>query len=78
MDRWLTSLNGMWPDVGPGDYIVTIVEPGGKTRFEDSNGQLGVIEDPEFGPAFLSIWLHPRTSRPDLRMALVGADGRLQ
>lgn len=76
VNEWLAALETMWPDVGPGDYIITIVEPGGQTRFEDSNGPLGVIEDPEFGPAFLSIWLHPRTSRPDLRMALVGDNGR--
>ena len=74
VEQWLVALETMWPDVGPGDYILTVAEPGGPTRFEGAGGELGVIEDPAFGPAFLSIWLHPRTSRPDLRMALVGSN----
>ena len=71
-ERWLAQAEAIWPDVAPGDYIMTVVEPDGACHFFGPDGLLGVIEDPDFGPAFLSIWLHPRTSRPDLRAALIG------
>ena len=62
----------MWPDIKAGDLIVTVVTRGGPTRFYSSGELLGEIADPEFGPAFLEIWLHPESRRPDLRDALVG------
>lgn len=71
-DAWLTEAAAIWPDVEPGDFIITVVEPGGESRFFGTDGLLGVIDDPAFGPAFLSIWLHPETSRPELRTALIG------
>lgn len=71
-DSWLSQVGSMWPDVEPGDYILTVVEPGGPSRFYGRDGLLGVVQDPAFGPAFLSIWLHPGTSRPELRAALTG------
>jgi glycine/D-amino acid oxidase-like deaminating enzyme len=74
-NEWLAQAEALWPDVKPGDYLVTVVEPGGACRFYSPDGLLGVIEDPEFGPAFLSIWLHPQTSRPDLRAGLIGVPG---
>lgn len=74
-NQWLSLVEGMWPDVAPGDFIMTLVEPDGPTRFYGQGGLLGVVEDPDFGPAFLSIWLHPDTSRPDLRASLIGASG---
>ncbi len=74
-NEWLAQVEAIWPDVKPGDYLVTVVEPGGACRFYSSRGLLGIIEDPEFGPAFLSIWLHPQTSRPELRAGLIGETG---
>lgn len=71
-DDWLVQVAAIWPDVKPGDFILTVVEPGGASRFFGPEGLLGVIEDPAFGPAFLAIWLHPETSRPRLRTALIG------
>lgn len=70
---WLETLLGMWPDVSPGDRIIAFMEPGGPTRFYGNGGLLGVVPDPDFGPAFLGIWLHPDTRAPDLRFALIGA-----
>ncbi len=71
-EAWLTAVSSIWPDVGPGDFILTVVEPGGASSFYGPRGLLGVVDDPAFGPAFLSIWLHPDTSRPELRTALLG------
>lgn len=69
---WLEELAEIWPDVAPGDRIMARVEPGGQTRFYGNDGLLGVVGDPEFGRAFLGIWLHPGTRAADLRSALLG------
>jgi hypothetical protein len=72
VQRWLALLADIWPDVGSGDRIVAMVEPGGGTRFYGNDGLLGLIDDPDFGPAFLAIWLHPATRANELRSALLG------
>lgn len=74
VDGWLKELAGIWPDVTPGDRIIARVEAGGATRFYGNDGLLGVVSDPEFGPAFLGIWLHPGTRDTGLRNALLGED----
>lgn len=71
-DSWLEQVGAFWPDITPGDLIVTVVTRHGPTRFYSSGGLIGEIPDPEFGPAFLEIWLHPESRRPDLRNELVG------
>lgn len=71
-NAWLERVGSFWPDITAGDLIVTVVSRDGPTRFYGSGGFIGEIADPEFGPAFLEIWLHPESSRPDLRNELVG------
>ena len=72
-DQWLATLAGFWTDVGPGNNVTTVVEPGRATRFYDQRGLMGQVDDPEFGPAFLSIWLDPRSVVGDLRVQLLGS-----
>jgi hypothetical protein len=72
VNGWLNEVASIWPDVAPGDRIIAMVEPTGPTRFYGNDGLLGVIPDPEFGPAFLGIWLHPETRAADLRAELIG------
>jgi hypothetical protein len=72
----LASLRAVWSDVAPGQNMTTVVEAGGATRFYDAERPLGRIDDPEFGPAFLAIWLDPRSVVRDLRVKLLGdSDG---
>jgi hypothetical protein len=72
----LASLRAVWSDVAPGHNMTTVVEAGGATRFYDAERLLGRIDDPEFGPAFLAIWLDPRSIVRDLRVKLIGdSDG---
>jgi hypothetical protein len=71
-ERWLAQLRGFWTDVAPGENVTTVVLPGGPTRFYDQRAQFGQVDDPAFGPAFLSIWLHPRSVVADLRIQLLG------
>ena len=71
--EWLAALESVWRDVRPGDNQTTVVLPGKATIFYDQLGLLGQIDDPEFGPAFLSIWLDSRSVVGDLRVQLLGA-----
>jgi hypothetical protein len=73
--RWSAELRRIWRDVRSGDNLTALVVPGRETRFYDATGLLGRIEDPAFGPAFLSIWLDSRSAVRDLRAQLLG-DGR--
>ena len=68
----LASLRVLWSDVSPGQNMTTVVEAGGATRFYDEQRLVGRIDDPEFGPAFLAIWLDPRSIVRDLRVQLLG------
>jgi hypothetical protein len=71
-DRWADALRRIWRDVRPGDNLTAVVLPGGETRFYDATRQLGRVEDPAFGPAFLAIWLDSRSAVRDLRTQLLG------
>lgn len=75
VEGWLAEINGIWPDVTPGDQLIALVEPGGPTRFFGNEGLLGTLSDPAFGPAFLGIWLHPETRDAQLRARLMGEKG---
>jgi hypothetical protein len=69
---WLAELRSFWTDVAPGQNVTTVVLPGGPTRFYDQRGRFGQVDDPAFGPAFLSIWLDRRSVVSDLRIHLLG------
>jgi hypothetical protein len=74
--RWEAELRRLWRDVGRGDNLTAVVMPGRETRFYDARGLLGSVEDPAFGPAFLSIWLDSRSAVRDLRTQLLGDSKR--
>lgn len=69
---WLASMTALFPDVEKDSRITGVYAPGQPTRFYLNDDVLGVIADPEFGKAFFSIWLHPKTSEPALRRSLMG------
>ena len=71
-DVWARKLRRIWPDVKPGDSITTVLNLQGHTEFFNNARQLETITDTEFGPALLSIWLHPKTTASDLRAKLIG------
>lgn len=74
--RWSVALAGLWRDVTRGDTITALVTPGGATRFYAGPQLLGAIEDPAFGPAYLAIWLDPRSAVRELRAQLLGLERR--
>lgn len=68
---WLRSMQRIFPDVKDGDRLTALWVPGGPMRFYFNAAPAGEVDDAEFGPAFLGIWLSPSTSRPDLRRQLL-------
>ena len=72
---WSRELDRLWRDVRKGDNLTAVVIPGRETVFYDDDGLLGHLRDPDFGPAFLRIWLDSRTAIQDLRVQLLGEQG---
>jgi hypothetical protein len=72
--QWTAQLGRIWNDVTAGDNMTTIVLPGRATVFYDQRGRVGRIDDPQFGPAFLNIWLDRQSVVGDLRAALLGLE----
>jgi hypothetical protein len=70
--RWVRAALPYWRNSTPGDRVSTVVWPGKETRFYLGNELLGIVPDPDFGPAFLSIWIGPDSPNPELRRALLG------
>ena len=68
---WVESLEAIWPDVSKGDTITFDVDAAGVSRFYFNGEWLGAIEDPDFAPLFIAIWLSPETSRPAHREGLL-------
>ncbi len=70
--QWLPQLARLWPDVRKGDQLSLFTDAGGAAWFYANGTALGSISDPEFAPAFLSIWLAPDSQFPELARALRG------
>ena len=75
---WSRELDRIWQDVSKGDNLTAVVIPGRETVFYDDKGLLGHLRDPDFGPAFLRIWLDTRTAIQDLRVQLLGEQGEIR
>ncbi len=69
---WLEAMKQVFPNVQEGTQLIGLYQPGQATRFFLDGAAIGEVADPEFGPAFFAIWLHPRTTAPKLRAALLG------
>jgi len=71
---WHTQMREIFPDVDEGDVISGVYTADAQTIFYLGNKELGRVQDPEFSRHFFSIWLSPKTSRPELRLSLLGLD----
>ena len=69
--RWVEALKAIWPDVNKGDTIAFDVDAEGVSRFYFNGAWVGTINDPDFAPSFIAIWLSPDTSRPAHREGLL-------
>jgi hypothetical protein len=71
-DQWLAGMKKLFPNVDEGHKLTGIFIPEQASRFFLDGKLIGAIDDPEFGPAFFGIWLHPKTTAPKLRQLLLG------
>ncbi len=72
-EQWLNEMKKIFPDVNEGQQLTGVFTPGQASRFFFDGKPIGDIADPDFGPAFFGIWLHPKTTAPKLRQALLGS-----
>jgi len=70
--QWKDQLNALWPDVSPGDEITLRVDKDLNSHFFFNRELVGSIEDREFAPAFLAIWLSENSLKPSLQRQLTG------
>ncbi|MEQ8514763.1 MAG: chalcone isomerase family protein [Chromatocurvus sp.] len=70
--EWMQQLLSLWPDVSKNDVLTLELDAANHATFYNNGRRLGTIEDPAFGQNFIDIWLSPQTSRPDMRLALIG------
>jgi hypothetical protein len=73
--RWLTQMEKIFPDVDKGRRIAGVFQPGAGARFYVDGVFAGSVDEPDFGRAFFSIWLDPRTRAPRLRESLLKPGG---
>jgi hypothetical protein len=69
---WRADMEALFPDVSKGTTLMGVHLPGEGARFYRDGRLLGTIRGADFSRAFFSIWLHPQTSAPKLRAALLG------
>lgn len=74
--QWLEKMIAIFPDVKKDEQLSALYLPGKGLQFYRNQQKLALIDDPEFAQAFLSIWLDPRTSAPDLRQRLLGISAK--
>jgi len=68
--RWGEQMVRLFPDVVPGDSLIGHYRPDGAS-FSFNGKPIGEIADAEFAERFFAIWLDPKTSAPELRVALL-------
>ena len=71
--QWRDQLQTIWPDVAEGDEIILRVDQNLNSHFFYNQEKVGTIDDAEFAPAFLAIWLSENTLKPNLRNRLIGS-----
>lgn len=70
--EWADSLAKAFKTVQVGDSITAIKKPQGSTQFFYNGQFVSEISGESFSQAFFGIWLHPKTSAPELRKVLLG------
>jgi hypothetical protein len=73
-EAWLREVSDLWPDISAGDTLTLELAGDGRALFRFNGEVLGSVDDPEFGQQFADIWLSPETTRPEVRLALLGRD----
>ena len=72
LDRWMTHLANMWPNLAEGDELTFYMDPEDRGHFHHNGQYIGSVEDPVFAKAFLNIWLADDSAYPKLTRKLRG------
>ncbi len=70
-ERWSSLMKTLFVDVKDGDKLIGVYQPNAASLFFLNDKPLGQVEDPEFGPAFFSIWFSANSKDQSLREALL-------
>ena len=70
--EWSPQLANAFKTVKEGDTITAVRKPQSVTRLFLNGQVMSEIRGEELSQAFFGIWLHPRTSAPQLRHSLLG------
>jgi len=73
--NWAATLRELWPDIQAGDVLTLELAEDHSATFSRNGELLGTLEHQDFGQHFVDIWLSPDSTRPELRLALLGKDG---
>ena len=76
LDRWYELMRATFPDVDKNTRITGIMDQKKHTRFFKNGDLIGEVREPLFGKWFFNIWLSEKTSEPELRDRLLGANKR--
>ncbi len=74
INDWIIMLRNIWPDVKKNDQLIVVSTPQGQSVFYDENKRLGTIDDINFGPAFLAIWVDKNSRYKKNRLELIGVN----
>ncbi len=70
--NWVNKLEEIWPDIKSGDTLIFELYKNEKNQFFYNGREIGNIGDSNFGETFLDIWLSIKTTRPNIRKAMLG------
>ena len=71
--QFVPQLIKIWPDITKGDTLALLINDQVSVFYFNQN-YIGSIESPEFGQIFIDIWLANNTSKPTLRLELLGGN----
>jgi hypothetical protein len=71
LQGWAEAMRRVFPDVKKGDVLTGVLVPGVGARFFHHDRVVGEILDVDFARSFFAIWLDPKTSAPEVRLALL-------
>ena len=75
-EKWISQLDGMWPDIKAGESLSAYFQKDGPTTFYFGDRLLGEIPDAAFGPAFFAIWLDKNCRYPKVQKALLKEEAK--
>ena len=68
---WLAEMRAIFPNVGAGDRITGVNQPGQGAEFWLNGRRVGRVNDALFSRLFFGIWLDERSSEPEMRTKML-------